>query len=492
MYRFRHLACVLTFILTTTQLCPAQQRVSKVDVSAARGHLGFAVRDGANQVRLEIFGLLGERVYDSGFVEGSSIDWKLQDQQGQPAVSGTYAYTLTVKDQSGNVSAASNGKAILNTETGELTITASTLTINGDAIENTGDVYGPVRMRLQNQFGVNGALFEQGGTVDLVDQVFRSLTQQRNFRFEARPPYSFLSAPEFQYGVHDDPTFVIGDNGVLLRKGGIKFPDGTVQTTAGGGNGGGGLTGSGTSGQVPLWATGNTLGNSIVTQSNGNVGIGTTTPQSALEIRNDTNPQLIVGHKSVPDYRLTMSHNGTFDMPFGNANYNFKIGGSDKFVILNDGNVNVTGGNLNISGDVYSRGQIIGQNGPVGPTGPQGPQGAQGLQGPQGLAGPQGVKGDTGPPGPIATVSLTTIVQIYNAGVGANINAPSGYTVVFASCGGNSTPPIMYGQSPPPLGGGAWTHYLIPTVSAATGVHCGVTGLNNDQGQAILRVIKTQ
>ena len=70
-------------------------------------------------------------------------------------------------------------------------------------IENVNDQYGPVKMHIQNRTGVNGVLYEQNGTVDLIDFVFKTLTQQSNIRLEARSAYLnnvLNTTGEWQFG----------------------------------------------------------------------------------------------------------------------------------------------------------------------------------------------------------------------------------------------------------------------------------------------------
>ncbi len=80
-------------------------------------------------------------------------------------------------------------------------------------IENANDTYGLVRFHLQNRTGVNGFLFEQLGSVDLADFVFKTLTQQSNIRFEARPGFlinALNTTGEWQFGPTGTPWLVLG------------------------------------------------------------------------------------------------------------------------------------------------------------------------------------------------------------------------------------------------------------------------------------------
>lgn len=85
----------------------------------------------------------------------------------------------------------------------------------GLTLEETGDTFGTVRLKLQNRSGVNGALFEQAGSVDLVDFVFKGLANQANIRYENRGgANNFASTPEFQIGTAGTPWLAVGGSQV--------------------------------------------------------------------------------------------------------------------------------------------------------------------------------------------------------------------------------------------------------------------------------------
>ena len=74
-------------------------------------------------------------------------------------------------------------------------------------IENSGDTFGTTRLRLQNRGGQAGPLFEQAGTVDVVDFGFKIPSSQSLIRYEGRygsqfsaNPVTSTNGPEFQFG----------------------------------------------------------------------------------------------------------------------------------------------------------------------------------------------------------------------------------------------------------------------------------------------------
>jgi hypothetical protein len=81
-------------------------------------------------------------------------------------------------------------------------------------LEQTGDSFGTTRFRLQNRNGANGAVFEQAGSVNLIDFIFSTPAgSNQNIRFEQRPVSTYSSANsagEFQFGVAGNPSFITG------------------------------------------------------------------------------------------------------------------------------------------------------------------------------------------------------------------------------------------------------------------------------------------
>lgn len=124
------------------------------------------------------------------------------------------------------------------TVTGAKTFSASTtsfgsvsaqtkLTTAGTALvfEQTGSAMGGSRLSILNETGQNGAMFEQLGTNDLVDFIFKTPSGQGNVRYERRVA-SFLDSSnllyEFQIGPPAAPTIASGDVTTRINTGTLK------------------------------------------------------------------------------------------------------------------------------------------------------------------------------------------------------------------------------------------------------------------------------
>ena len=100
----------------------------------------------------------------------------------------------------------------------------------GLVLESQGNVFGTVRLKIQNVAASAGALFQNDG-LDLVDFGFEGLGGiQRNIRAEFRSAKTYAGDNEFQFGVAGNPTFVVSDTDSAFRKGNVGF--GTTTPTA--------------------------------------------------------------------------------------------------------------------------------------------------------------------------------------------------------------------------------------------------------------------
>lgn len=189
------------------------------------------------------------------------------------------------------------------------------------------------------------------------------------------------------------------------------------------------MSGAGSPSSIPKFTASTELANSVIVESGGKIGIGTANPGQQLSVAG-----------------LIESTSGGLKFP--------------------DGSVQTTAGLTSV-------------NGQAGPS-----LTIQGG-GSTSVSVSNNVMTVSTPTPPAPTLTCTTLAQDYSGTVEAS--CPSGYTAMSAICN-NGLGSIIHGQSPPPPGGGNWNGWLIPNVTAATGVHCESGGTT----QLHLRCCKLQ
>ncbi|HJR05969.1 MAG TPA: tail fiber domain-containing protein [Pyrinomonadaceae bacterium] len=296
-----------TFAQESAATTQAQSAPSlTVSASVADGGVRFAAPGQSLQMRLEIYNAGGELVFDSGARQGSILDWKLADA-AQKLTDGSYVSVVTVKDFQGKLRqrlgaiSLQSGQISLNKmSAGELSavqnkaLVASRQAQKIDAPE-TGEV---VIMREGKDRAV--AVAAHDGQDAQVTSTKGAITFRTGDFFSNRAQEQMRITPDGRVGIGTDkPEAALDVAGTIRARGGIKFDDGTVINSAADLNKRGATTalvggtdtqtsalaGTGTTNKLPKWLdnTG-TLGDSTITNVNGNVGIGTSNPASLLHL----------------------------------------------------------------------------------------------------------------------------------------------------------------------------------------------------------------
>ena len=238
-------ALLFSLSLVSTAIAQTRRPVAQtsspiVTVTTSNGRVRYASLGEVNQTRLQVFSPSGLQVYDSDLRLGNLIDWHLLDQQGQRLTDGSYVFVITVKDFSG-VTTQKYGTALL----------------EGEQIS-----------------------LQQTGIDEL--PASQALALQDNRVSEVLSPVDRIGAA----GSGIAATTRI-ERGIVDKAPDTKQKTATSQSATGGEN----LGGAGTQDRVAKWTdNAGTLGDSAITESSGNIGIGTSTVGATLEVQQPSTP----------------------------------------------------------------------------------------------------------------------------------------------------------------------------------------------------------
>ncbi len=461
-----------------------------ITAAAATEQVRFISFEKITHLRLEVFSTAGERLFDSDFKSGDLLDWDLRDQHGQRLADGSYLCVVTVKDPTGRlsqrhslVSLQEQRVELRRVTSGKLSADAARAWAESRATQALGPVQDSGDLAI---IDVNAApamtVVTHDGNDGQVTSTSGALTLRTGDVLTGKDKEHVRITPEGQVGIGTDkPEATLDVAGTIRARGGILFEDGTVMISAG--KAGGrkssadgtnsaaangetpttGAAGTGTNGFIPKWidGPGGVIGDSLINENAGRIGIGTAAPVNALEVRKDqafngtlgSMTQLVVRNdnptgfsaisiwgtgaergryqynSALPNIFLTsigpipfnFGTNDTIRMTINGTTGNVGVGtapNASKLVVA--GVIESTTGGIKFpDGTVQTTVAGSGSTGPQGPAGPQGPTGPQGATGPQGPAGPQG------PQGPAVRTSAVCASALFN---------PSGGTCFGNSC----------------------------------------------------------
>ena len=184
----------------------------------------FTAQKAVEEMRLQIFDQAGQPVYDSGAVTGQELTWVLRQAGGEAVKSGLYAYTLSVKEA------------------------------------------GAAEARLRQGHFIVDRARERDGKTDRLwitsqndSEVGTELTVARN----EGATIAGTSALSDQKSAQAAETVTGGKESELTAAAAAI---------------------AGTTGQIAKFTSATDLGNSVITELNGNIGIGTANPQGKLDV----------------------------------------------------------------------------------------------------------------------------------------------------------------------------------------------------------------
>ena len=284
-----------------------------VTASASSDRVRFTAPSSVVQVRLEVYNSRGRKVFDNEVRSGNMLDWHLQDGQADPLSDDTYLCAVTVKSLSGRL-AQRIAFLILEKASVQLkAIDVSQMTAQqseaiGPVEENTSltllDADEQRTTTVVAHNGEEGTITRGRGALSFRLGDFFSGKDREQMRLTAEGNLGIgVSHPQVRLDV----------DGLFHTSRGVVFPDGTIQFSAasrtlGARSSRSGETsidkqeiqpqasGTGTQNFIPRWTDNvGTLGDSLLFQSSGKIGIGTANPLTRLHVGSGAAPPVTLG-----------------------------------------------------------------------------------------------------------------------------------------------------------------------------------------------------
>ncbi|HXI91659.1 MAG TPA: hypothetical protein VNO24_16715, partial [Blastocatellia bacterium] len=100
----RMLHTTTLWLITLAGLQNVLAQSSMIDATTYRDKVRFESQAPTSEFRVEVFNASRQKLFDSGFVAGQTLDWNMLDQQGEPVADGVYDYLITTRKRNGKTS----------------------------------------------------------------------------------------------------------------------------------------------------------------------------------------------------------------------------------------------------------------------------------------------------------------------------------------------------------------------------------------------------
>jgi hypothetical protein len=230
----RHTLSILAYVILLAGTVSAQAVGGQTPVrpeavataSADAPGVRFVSPSGARRVRLEVYTQAGERLFDSGFRAGSIADW---DASG--VADGSYLCVLTTEDLSG---VAGRSLSVVTLRGGRADVRGGDESrLKGEfaqALASAGEVYGGEAAGGERAATVTA----HDGRDGQVTSTSGALTFRTGDVFTGKEREQMRVTPEGRVGIGTAaPEDALDVAGTIRARGGIRFDDGTVLTSAG-------------------------------------------------------------------------------------------------------------------------------------------------------------------------------------------------------------------------------------------------------------------
>lgn len=256
------------------------------------------------QIRLEVYSANGEMVFDSGMRPGNIINWKVADAT-LPIADGSYLIAITTKDLHNK----------LRQKLGNLSLQAGQLSLNRREQPTPPQTQIIASRRQSQKIDPSDAddsitivtegkersvvLTAHDGQQGQVTSTKGALTLNTGDTLTGQDKEQMRITPEGFVGIGTNkPEATLDVAGSIRARGGIRFDDGTTLTSAkvfspaalgtkttAVGTEAANVIGTGTANTLPKWSdNAGGLGDSIITEGSGKIGIGTSNPTNRFHV----------------------------------------------------------------------------------------------------------------------------------------------------------------------------------------------------------------